>query len=667
MPRRPTGWNSRSICSSGSASTATSPAGTASASSCRPMASAAPSSSISHRSRPPQPAAASWCGWSRAPIGTAEIKRAQVDGLEGFPGLHPQDPHRRFLPRLRAQAAGGDRCGLPAVRHPQRPDAGRRSIQMAAEISRSAKYEFQCLHGMGEPLYDEVVGAASGPAMPHLRAGRHARDAAGLSGAPPAGKRRQLLLRQPHRRSRRSRSTTCWPIRSTSVRACRRSARRIDKIALPRDLFGAARANSRASISQRGRAARLAASCKAASTDVEWQCAARCWPTGAFRATASSEPCAIPPTNARPRRHRRRRDADRGRPAEACASGRRRWAGSARRARRLPAPARPTRWKAASPELMGPSCARPARRLANAVAEVREAVDFLRYYARQAPKASARRTSRSGPVACISPWNFPLAIFTGQVAAALAAGNPVLAKPAEETPLIAARPSSCCMRPACPPAALQLVPGRRRDGRRGAGRTRGVAGVMFTGSTEVARLIQAHPGRRSAAGKPIPLIAETGGQNAMIVDSSALPSRWWRRHRLGLRQRRPALLGAARAVPAGRHRRPHVCHAARARWQELSIGRRSPVGRCRPGHLGRGAEARHRRISSDARLGHAGRPQVPRCRRAAQGTFVAADDHRDRRALRPQARGVRPGAACLRYEREEIDRLIDASTPPATA
>jgi RHH-type proline utilization regulon transcriptional repressor/proline dehydrogenase/delta 1-pyrroline-5-carboxylate dehydrogenase len=128
-----------------------------------------------------------------------------------------------------------------------------------------------------------------------------------------------------------------------------------------------------------------------------------------------------------------------------------------------------------------------------------------------------------GPVVCISPWNFPLAIFTGQVAAALAAGNPVLAKPAEETPLIAAVAIQLLREAGVPEGAVQLLPGAGEVGARLVADDRTRA-VMFTGSTEVARLIQRTlSARLSPDGKPIPLIAETGGQNALIVDSSALP------------------------------------------------------------------------------------------------------------------------------------------------
>ncbi|MCB9983803.1 MAG: bifunctional proline dehydrogenase/L-glutamate gamma-semialdehyde dehydrogenase PutA [Rhodospirillales bacterium] len=172
---------------------------------------------------------------------------------------------------------------------------------------------------------------------------------------------------------------------------------------------------------------------------------------------------------------------------------------------------------------------------ADAVSEVRETVDFLRYYAGQGrcvfdvqglslpgPTGERNRLYHQGRgvFVCISPWNFPLAIFTGQVAAALMAGNAVLAKPAEQTPLIAAEMVKLLHGAGVHVAALHLLPG---DGRVGAWAVEHetCAGVAFTGSTEVARIIN----RALAAknGPIVPLIAETGGQNAMIVDSSALP------------------------------------------------------------------------------------------------------------------------------------------------
>ncbi|MBB3763701.1 bifunctional proline dehydrogenase/L-glutamate gamma-semialdehyde dehydrogenase PutA [Sphingomicrobium lutaoense] len=181
-------------------------------------------------------------------------------------------------------------------------------------------------------------------------------------------------------------------------------------------------------------------------------------------------------------------------------------------------------------------CMREAgKTLPDAILEVREAVDFLRYYASEARAKFTHAVPLPGPTGelnelrlhgrgvwtCISPWNFPLAIFTGPVAAALAAGNAVMAKPAEQTPLIADYAIWLMHEAGIPRDIVQLTPG---DGRVGAALTSHplTAGVAFTGSTDTARLIARSLAERTD-GPIVPLIAETGGQNAMIVDSSALP------------------------------------------------------------------------------------------------------------------------------------------------
>ena len=181
-------------------------------------------------------------------------------------------------------------------------------------------------------------------------------------------------------------------------------------------------------------------------------------------------------------------------------------------------------------------CIREAgKTIPDAVAELREAVDFCRYYAARARADFARPMAMPGPTgernqlslhgrgvfACISPWNFPLAIFLGQVAAALVAGNTVIAKPAEQTPLIGALAVQLLHRAGVPVDALHLLPGDGpmvgvplvNDPR--------IAGIAFTGSTDTARAINRALAAKS--GPIVPLIAETGGQNVMIVDSSALP------------------------------------------------------------------------------------------------------------------------------------------------
>ncbi len=161
--------------------------------------------------------------------------------------------------------------------------------------------------------------------------------------------------------------------------------------------------------------------------------------------------------------------------------------------------------------------------LPNAIAEVRESVDFLRYYAHQIQEEVSQKACPSlGVVVCISPWNFPLAIFTGQVSAALAAGHVVLAKPAEQTPLIAAESVRLLYEAGVPRGALQLLPGAGDIGAALVKDSRTQA-VLFTGSIEVAQEIHRTLSERlNAEDQPVVLIAETGGQNAMVVDSSAL-------------------------------------------------------------------------------------------------------------------------------------------------
>ncbi len=175
-----------------------------------------------------------------------------------------------------------------------------------------------------------------------------------------------------------------------------------------------------------------------------------------------------------------------------------------------------------APELLALAAREAGKTLADGISEIREAVDFLRYYAAEAERLEAEEFALAlRPFVCISPWNFPLAIFTGQVAAALAAGNTVLAKPAEQTCLIAASAVRLMHQAGIPERAIQLLPG---DGPIVGGLLVGdarLAGVCFTGSTETAR--QINRSMAEHANPAAPLIAETGGLNAMIVDSTALP------------------------------------------------------------------------------------------------------------------------------------------------
>ena len=186
-------------------------------------------------------------------------------------------------------------------------------------------------------------------------------------------------------------------------------------------------------------------------------------------------------------------------------------------------------------ELMALAMREAGKTLTNALAEVREAVDLCRYYALQARKLMSESTKLPGPtgehnalameprgtVLCVSPWNFPLAIFTGQIAAALAAGNTVIAKPSTHTPLIAARAIELFMEAGFPENAVQLMACPAKHVESAILGEAQLSAVMFTGSHGAAISINRAMANRN--GPIIPFLAETGGQNAMIVDSSALP------------------------------------------------------------------------------------------------------------------------------------------------
>ncbi|MDP6874011.1 MAG: bifunctional proline dehydrogenase/L-glutamate gamma-semialdehyde dehydrogenase PutA, partial [Alphaproteobacteria bacterium] len=179
-------------------------------------------------------------------------------------------------------------------------------------------------------------------------------------------------------------------------------------------------------------------------------------------------------------------------------------------------------YEAHAPELMALAAREAGKTLIDCIGEIREAVDFCRYYADGAEDflADGERQGR-GVFVCISPWNFPLAIFTGQIVAALVSGNGVIAKPAEQTPLIAAKAVALMHQAGIPVDVLHLLPG---DGTAVGGALVSdarVGGVCFTGSTATAQTINRAMAARGDPGAP--LIAETGGLNAMIVDSSALP------------------------------------------------------------------------------------------------------------------------------------------------
>ena len=206
--------------------------------------------------------------------------------------------------------------------------------------------------------------------------------------------------------------------------------------------------------------------------------------------------------------------------------------------------------------------------IADCVGEVREAVDFLRYYAAEAERLGPRVPL--GVFACISPWNFPLAIFSGQLAAALVTGNTVIAKPAEETPLIAARAVALLHEAGVPTEALQLLPGRGETVGAALTSDPRIAGVCFTGSYATAKAIDRAMADNLAPGAP--LIAETGGLNAMIVDSTALPEQAVRDILASAFQSAGQRCSALRVLYVQEETAPNVLEMLYGAMDELTLG-----------------------------------------------------------------------------------------------
>lgn len=458
----------------------------------------------------------------------SEIKRAQVDGLEGYPVYT-----RKVYTDVSYLACARKLLAAPEAIYPQFATHNAHTLSaiyhLAGQNYYPGQYEFQCLHGMGEPLYEQVVGNVcegklNRPCRIYAPVGTHETLLAYLVRRLLENGANSSFVNRIADHSITLQELIADPVLTVDAMAFEDGAYGSPhpKIPLPRALYGADRANSAGiDLANEHRLASL--SCTLLVTaNTDWTAAPV---LGGAGRRADMKPVCNPSDERDVVGHVQPADHDDVEQALGyavdCAAA---WQATpvCERAHMLERAA--DLMEADIQPLMGLLVREAGKTFANAIAEVREAVDFLRYYAVQARRDFTNNAHRPlGPVVCISPWNFPLAIFTGQVAAALAAGNPVLAKPAEQTSLIAAQAVRILLAAGIPMGVLQLLPGRGSvigaalisDDR--------VKGVMFTGSTEVARLLQKNiAGRLDALGRPVPLIAETGGQNAMIVDSSAL-------------------------------------------------------------------------------------------------------------------------------------------------
>jgi RHH-type proline utilization regulon transcriptional repressor/proline dehydrogenase/delta 1-pyrroline-5-carboxylate dehydrogenase len=435
-----------------------------------------------------------------------EIKRAQELGLAQYPVFtHKNHTDISYLACARALLQAQD------VIFPQFATHNAGTIAAILQMAGGAAFELQRLHGMGEGVYREVSRCTPSPmgmdGLPPTQPPPQAGGAIPVRVYAPVGQHRDLLAYLVRRLLENGANASFvhqLADESVGMDQLLRSplhAQAQPALPLPPDLYGPERRNStgldlaepavRATLDQAFATTPVAAIALVVPAAVS---------AAVERSLAAEEAWSSQPVQARAAILRRAADA----------------------------------MELALPRLGALLVKEGFKTWGDAVAEVREAVDFLRYYALQGERtlqpltlpgptgeSNVLRLTGRGAWVCISPWNFPLAIFTGQVAAALVTGNTVLAKPAEQTPAIAGAAVRLLHEAGVPPDALQLL--------HGPGETVGaalvahprIAGVVFTGSTQVAKTIQ----RALAAkdGPIVPLIAETGGINAMLVDSTALP------------------------------------------------------------------------------------------------------------------------------------------------
>jgi RHH-type proline utilization regulon transcriptional repressor/proline dehydrogenase/delta 1-pyrroline-5-carboxylate dehydrogenase len=454
-----------------------------------------------------------------------EIKAAQVGGLADYPVFT-----RKVATDVSYLACARKLLAAEDAIYPAFATHNANTIGQVKALAGNRAFEFQRLHGMGEELYDELaklerhVGDEPTPVRIYAPVGSHKELLAYLV--------RRLLENGANssfvNRIANEQISVDELVRDPVAELAALEPKRNPKIILPRDVFGPERHNSagcdlsdpvvREPLLERLKALE-SRSWSAKPTLGKGQARAVTSPNDrrlevgtVFEATADDVDKMV-------------------RAAHAAQVG---WdaLGGEARARLLERTA--DLYEEHREELWSLCIREAGKTLPDAVLEVREAVDFLRFYASEARRQFTGALPLPGPTgeqnelrlhgrgafACISPWNFPLAIFTGPVAAALAAGNTAIAKPAEQTPLIGALAIGLFHQAGFPKDVVQLAPG---DGRVGSALTAHplLGGVAFTGSTDTARLINRTLAERN--GPIIPLIAETGGQNAMIVDSSALP------------------------------------------------------------------------------------------------------------------------------------------------
>jgi len=583
----------------------------------------------------------------------AEIKRAQVDGMPGYP-VYTRKIHTDVCYLVCAQKL----LAATDVIYPQFATHNAHTLAAIYTWAQERKihdYEFQCLHGMGETLYDQVVGEANlnKPCRIYAPVGSH-----------------ETLLAYLVRRLLENGANSSFvnqivdeqisidTLIADPFDAARQSGGAPHpKIALPAALYGAERKNSAGLDLSNESVLRTIDAMFAQYGARQWHA----YPLINGNVTATQTHPVLNPAD--------HRDVV-GDVIEADAAD--------VDAALAAADAYAMDWQTVPPteradvlaraadllethqlELMALAIREAGKSLPNAIAEVREAVDFLRYYAAQVhgtPNALAL-----GPVVCISPWNFPLAIFIGEVSAALAAGNVVLAKPAEQTPLIAYRAVQLLHDAGIPRGALQFLPGSGETVGAQLVADKRVRGVIFTGSTEVAQIINRTLARRCVEEScDIPFIAETGGQNAMIVDSSALPEQVVQDVISSAFDSAGQRCSALRVLCLQADIADKTLHMLQGAMEQLRVGNpdrlATDIGPVIDNEAQRDLCAHIERIKRHAKSFY----QLPLDATTQHGTFVAPTVLEIESLSELQREVFGPVLHVLRYTRDELPQLIEA-------
>ncbi|MGB0204649.1 MAG: bifunctional proline dehydrogenase/L-glutamate gamma-semialdehyde dehydrogenase PutA [Neptuniibacter sp.] len=442
----------------------------------------------------------------------AEIKRAQEMGLDGFPVFTRKvNSDLSYMCCAEKLLAMTDRIYPQFATHNAHSAA---SILYMAKKSQVVDFEFQRLHGMGESLHDTVLKSNQTRCRIYAPVGAHQDLLAYLvrrlleNGANSSFVNQIVDKRITPEEIAKDPFTQILETKGSLSNSI---------IAKPAAIFGEKRLNAKGwDITDTVTLAELEPQ-REAFLHKEWN--AR--PIIAGNSTSHNSTSIINPANPDDLvgQVTESNSQDIETAIEAAVNGFDSWSKTpaAERARRLRKVA--DLFEENAPELFALTTREAGKTLLDAVGEIREAVDFARFYANEAEKYAD--TKARGVVTCISPWNFPLAIFAGQVLAAVASGNAVLAKPADQTPLIAARAVELMHEAGIPTDVVQLLPGSGVNVGAPLSSDSRIAAVCFTGSTLTAQRINSVMAENMAPDAP--LVAETGGMNAMIVDSTALP------------------------------------------------------------------------------------------------------------------------------------------------